>query len=92
MGHLARVFEEAGIATVSVFVKAFRHVAEEMKVPRTIVTRHPMGRTLGAPGESVGQRRVVLAALQLLDNARLGATVSELSDPYRPGAGRQSDR
>lgn len=97
VGHLARVFEGAGIPTVAVFVRAFRHIAEDMKVPRAIVTRHPMGRTLGAPGDTQRQRHVVRAALHVLEDARRGATLTELTEPYRPGkptphSAKQSER
>ena len=85
MGHVARVVEEAGIPTVVVLVRAFRHVAEDMQLPRTLVTRHLMGRPLGAPGDAERQRHVLLAALQLLEEAAEGGTIVELPDLYRPG-------
>jgi len=85
VGHLARVFEEAGIPTVAVFVKAFHHIAEDMKLPRTVVTPHPMGRTLGPPGDAQRQRHVVLTALHVLEDAKRGAALTELTEPYRPG-------
>ncbi|RMF92097.1 MAG: hypothetical protein D6736_04070 [Nitrospinota bacterium] len=85
VGHAARVIEEAGIPTVVVLIRAFRHLAEEMKIPRTLVTRHLMGRPLGAPGDAERQRQVILAALRLLEEAKEGGTIVELPDPYRPG-------
>jgi hypothetical protein len=86
VGHVARTFEEAGIATTAVYVRAFRHVAEQMRVPRVVVTRHPVGRPLGAPGDQARQREVVEAALSLFDIATEGPTVLELEEPYRvPG-------
>ena len=83
VGHLARAFEAAGMATVAVFIRAFRHVAEDMKVPRAVITRHPMGRPLGAPGDVVRQRQVVLAALRLLEEAQGGGSIVEWSEEYR---------
>ena len=71
------------MSTVSVYVRSFRHVAEEMKVPRTVVTRHPMGRPLGAPGDVDRQRAVVRAALDLLTSATSGPALVELEQPYR---------
>ena len=86
VGHVARAFEAAGLPTVVVQIRAFRHVAEEMKLPRTVVTRHPMGRPLGAPGDRRVQRRVVLAALELLATATRAPALIELPEPYRvPG-------
>jgi hypothetical protein len=73
--------------TVVVLVRAFRHVAEDMRLPRALVTRHLMGRPLGAPGDTERQRRVLLAALQLLEEATEGGTIVEFPDPYRPGRG-----
>jgi hypothetical protein len=85
VGHVARAFEEAGIPTVSVFVRAFRHVAEVMRLPRTVITHHPMGRPLGAPGDRDRQRGVIAAALDLLDSASSGTTVVDFDEPWRPG-------
>lgn len=84
VGHVARAFEAAGLPTVVVQIRAFRHVAEEMKLPRTIITRHPMGRPLGAPGDHRRQRQVVTAALRLLETATRGPALVELPEPYRP--------
>ena len=85
VGHVARSFEEAGIPTVSVFVRSFRHVAELMKLPRTVVTRHPMGRPLGAPFDRERQRTIVEAALDLVDTATSGPAMVELTEAWRPG-------
>lgn len=69
VGHLARLIEEAGIPTVSVFVRAFAPIAERMQVPRVLVTNHPLGRPLGAPGDAERQRDVISRALDLLESA-----------------------
>jgi hypothetical protein len=71
------------MATVAIFIRAFRHVAEDMKVPRAVITRHPMGRPLGAPGDVARQRQVTLAALRLLEEAQGGGSIVELPEPYR---------
>ncbi|MDJ0498594.1 MAG: hypothetical protein QNJ89_12245 [Acidimicrobiia bacterium] len=85
VGHVAREIEQAGIATVSIYVRSFRHVAEQMGVPRTVITRNPMGRPLGAPGDVERQKAAFEAALQLVESARSGGALQELEDPYRPG-------
>lgn len=85
VGHVARAAEEAGIPTVAVVVRSFRHVPEEMGYPRTVVTRHPMGRPMGPPGDQVTQQRVTAAALDLLERADSGGSLVELEEPYRPG-------
>lgn len=82
MGHLARLIEEAGIPTAAVYVRAFAHVAEAMRMPRVVVTRHPVGRTLGAPHDVQRQREVLESALELLETARSPALV-ELPMAYR---------
>ncbi|MDT8370335.1 MAG: hypothetical protein RQ745_14095 [Longimicrobiales bacterium] len=85
VGHVARALEEAGIPTVTIMVRAFRPVAEAMHLPRTLITRHPMGRPLGAPGDVERQREVLEDALKLFEEAASGATVIERPDAYRPG-------
>ncbi len=60
------MLEEAGISTVCVYIRAFRHHAYLLKPPRTLVTQHILGRTVGAPGDAERQRAVVRAALPWL--------------------------
>lgn len=95
VGHVARAFEEAGIATVTIQVGAFRHHAERMRLPRVVVTRHLMGRPLGAPHDVARQRQVLRTALNLLEEAREGGTIVGLPEPfrtmYRPFAGAGAD-
>ena len=83
VGHIARALEAAGIPTVSVMVRSFRHHAERMNIPRTLITRHIMGRTMGAPNDPERQREVVEAALTLLEEATEPGTIRELDAPYR---------
>lgn len=78
VGHVARELEAEGIPTVAVFIRAFRHVAEAMTVPRAVVTPHLMGRTVGPPGDRRRQREVVDAALGLLVDAERAGTLLEL--------------
>ncbi len=79
VGHVARVLEERGLPTVGVYVQAFRHVVDEMVLPRAVITPHFMGRPLGPPGDAARQRAVLEVALDLLDSATT-RTVVEL--PY----------
>ena len=67
-----------------ILVRAFRHVAEEMKLPRVVVTRHPMGRPLGASGDHKRHRHVAITALELFDSAG-ERTLVELPEPFRAG-------
>ena len=84
VGHIARTIEERGIPTVAVYIRAFAHIVEEMKLPRAVITNHAMGRPLGPPGDAQRQRQVVTAALRLIDTADSGGTVFELPGEYRP--------
>ena len=83
VGHTARIFEEAGIATVCVYIRAFAHQARLIKPPRVLVTRHILGRTVGAPGDVDRQTEVVAAALDLLATATEPNTIRELTEEYR---------
>ena len=78
-----RAIEGVGIATTAVFVRAFRHVADEMKLPRVVITNHPMGRPLGPVGDTARQRQVVEQALALIDTAT-ERTIVDDPTPFRP--------
>lgn len=67
MGLIARILEEAGIATVCIVMR--REVAQNVKPPRTLFVRFPFGAPLGPAGDFETQRGVVLEALALLTNA-----------------------
>jgi hypothetical protein len=77
------LLEADGIPTVIIVVKAFLPRLDPMKVPRLVLTHHPMGRPLGAPGDRERQRDVIIAALKLLETATQGNTIVELAEPYR---------
>lgn len=84
VGHVARAVEAAGIPTVVVMVRAFAHVAERMTLPRTVVTRHPMGRPFGPVGDVVRQRRVLDAALDLASSADAAGRIVDIAGTFRP--------
>ena len=86
VGHVQRAIESIGIPTVGVYVRSFGHLPELMGVARALVTRHPMGRPLGAPGDAARQREVVAAALSLLPSTE--QVIEELPDPWRPSPRR----
>lgn len=83
VGHTSRIFEEAGIATVCVYIRAFAHQARFIKPPRVLLTRHILGRTIGAPGDVERQAEVVTMALDLLATATEPNTIRELTEEYR---------
>ncbi len=74
------------MATVAVYIEAFSHYAEAMRLPRTLVTPHPMGRTLGPPLAAERQRQVIEAALRLIDTAEASGAVERIGGAYRPGS------
>lgn len=82
VGHVARALEAVGIATVSIYVEAFRYRAVGLQAPRALVTPFPMGRNLGAPGNVAQQMRVLRAALALLAQAGGVSTIVDFAEPF----------
>jgi hypothetical protein len=82
VGHVARALEAVGIATVSIYVEAFRHRAVALQVPRALVTPFPMGRNLGAAGNAAQQMRVLRAALALLEHAGEISTIVDFAESF----------
>ena len=83
MGHVARLLEDAGIATVIIAVQAFAVRMRMMTLPRVLLTPHLMGRPLGPPWNEARQLKTITAALQLLESATAAGTVETLSGGYR---------
>jgi hypothetical protein len=77
VGHIARLLEDGGIATVVVAARAFQPRLQAMRVPRMVTTPFLMGRPLGLPGDTQGQRAIVQAALTLLETATHNGTLLE---------------
>ena len=73
MGLIARVLEEASIATVSIIMR--REVAQNVKPPRALFVRFPFGAPLGAAGDAETQRGVILEALSVLTSATGPGTI-----------------
>ena len=71
VGHVARIFESMGISTVCFFVKAFMHLVNKMKIPRTIITNNFVGRTIGKPYDLCNQTNVVRQGIELLNSATI---------------------
>jgi len=84
VGHAARLFEEAGIATVIIAVKAFGEMLSSMSLPRVLLTNHPMGRPVGPPMDRENQTEVVSAALDMLEDTSQGASIRLFDGKYRP--------
>lgn len=65
MSAIAYFLEEEGIATTG--ISLVRENTASMRPPRFLWTTFPLGRPLGKPGDPAFQRRVIVAALALLD-------------------------
>ena len=65
MCGLAHFFEDEGISTV--VIALVREHAEAIRAPRALWVPFELGRPLGAPNEVAFQRKVLTAALELLD-------------------------
>jgi hypothetical protein len=87
---LARTLEEAGLSTVMVTPMPFW--AERVGVPRALAVEFPFGQVLGPAGDAAQQRRVVEAALGLLETATEPGTLvhSEEAWPYPEEKVRQA--
>ncbi|TAM79708.1 MAG: hypothetical protein EPN47_18095 [Acidobacteria bacterium] len=58
------MIEKSGIPTVS--ISLLREVTERVRPPRALVVDRPLGYPLGAPHDIDLQKRIVMAALELL--------------------------
>lgn len=67
MSALAWYIESEGIQTTG--ISLVRENTAALKPPRFLWTTFPLGRPLGVPGDAPFQRRVIRAALALLDRA-----------------------
>lgn len=84
VGHIAAAIESTGIPTVAVMVRAFKHRAHQLKLPRALIVDHPMGRPLGAAHDAERQREVLAAAFDLVESAPENGTIVEFPKKYRP--------
>ena len=76
MGLAARYLEDKGFSTVVLTPTPEFHRA--VGIPRSAAIEYPYGRPVGAVGDREGQRRVLLAALAVLENARKPGEVHHL--------------
>ena len=79
MGHLARLLEGGGIATVVIGIRAFLPLLRAMSLPRVVVTPNLLGQTLGPPSDRMAQRSVLLAAIEMLKSTRMAGTIQQLT-------------
>lgn len=96
MSVLARVFEAAGLVTVSLAM--VREHVEKVKPPRALFVPYPFGFALGKPNDADLQHRVIAAAFELLDKPQ-GPVLSDFPEeeipdmlPQSSGVARRGDR
>ena len=58
-----------------------------MVFPRTLITRFPMGRPLGAPNDVERQLDVIRSGFELLQSAAEAGTIVDYPHAYRTPAG-----
>jgi hypothetical protein len=75
---LARTLEAAGLSTL--LVTPMPIWAEKLGVPRTLAIEFPFAQVLGQPNQVEQQRRVLLQALQVLENAAEPGTIVHSSE------------
>lgn len=78
---LQGIIEAAGIPTV--IVAALPTIAAQLGAPRIAAPDTPMGATMGAPEDADQQRRVLLASLRLLADAKTPGEIAQISERYR---------
>lgn len=78
VGHIARTFEAAEIATVVIAVKSFETRMRMMALPRVLLTPELMGRPLGNPFDKARQKNILGQALALLETATQNGTILDL--------------
>ncbi len=76
VGLLQRIFDEHGLATVSLTLS--REITELSKPSLACFVEHPFGLTLGEPGDRVTQRAIVEAALAEATRAHPAGTIVDL--------------
>ncbi len=83
MGLIARQAEERGIPSVS--LTSALSISQAAGTPRAVFLDFPLGRTAGRAFDAGMQRRIVLAALDLLRDARQPGALHEMPDRWASG-------
>lgn len=88
MGALSQYLERAGIATAG--ISLIREQTEKINPPRALWVPFELGRPLGPPDDPAFQRRVLAAALGLLE-ADAGPVLAEFPDDAPPARDDESE-
>ena len=78
MSALAHYLEEESIATVA--ISLIRPQTENTKPPRALWVPFELGRPFGPPSDPTFQKRVILAALRLLERVRGPVIIEDFPD------------
>lgn len=79
MGLLQRVFDEAGLPTISLTL--VKEITEQVKPSRALFVEHPFGFTFGNLGERDLQRRILLDCLHAAEKMNTPGEIADL--PYK---------
>lgn len=79
MGLIQRAIEQAGISTVGVSI--VRRFTEQVRPPRTVFVKWPLGHPLGEPFKIEVQMAVIRDAFAALRDIKEPGTIIDL--PYR---------
>jgi D-proline reductase (dithiol) PrdB len=79
VGLLQRVFDEAGLSTISLTL--VKEITELMKPSRALFLQHPFGFTFGNIGERGLQRQILLDCLQAAEQMTTPGMIVDL--PYK---------
>lgn len=72
---IAAAIESRGIATTCIIL--LREIAEKVRPPRALFVPFPLGYPLGAPHDAELQRKVIAAALALLEREGPGPLLAD---------------
>ncbi|MFQ5735239.1 MAG: hypothetical protein ACE5GY_00065 [Thermodesulfobacteriota bacterium] len=81
MGLIQRAIEEAGIPTIGVSI--VRRFTEQVKPPRSVFVKWPMGHPLGEPFRVDVQRAVIREAFRALREIKEPGTIIDLPYPWK---------
>jgi D-proline reductase (dithiol) PrdB len=76
VGLVQRELEAAGLTTIT--LSNIPDLTASVSVPRIAAIEYPLGRTLGRPGNAEGQRAVLRATLQALEEMDTPGSIKHL--------------
>ena len=76
MGLVQREIEAAGITTIT--LSNIPNLTASVSPPRIAAIEHPLGRTVGKPGDVEGQRAVLAATFQALEEMETPGSIKHL--------------